>query len=103
MLLRLSDTPKSVVVLVGQYNDLATAFLSNSDDTIKHIFSLGRYSERAAVCADDNCYFTLPSLVVLCVSYLCFMALTGALVIPGGLFMPSITVCCAVTIAITCS
>lgn len=44
-------------------------------------------------------YFTLPSLGILCVTYLVFMILVGGIVIPGGLFMPSIMVraplCCA--------
>ena len=34
----------------GKYNDLATAFLANPDDTIKHIFSLGSLSPQAQVC-----------------------------------------------------
>ncbi len=38
-------------------------------------------------------YFTLRSLLVLCPSYLIYMALIGGLAIPGGLFMPAIMVC----------
>lgn len=38
----------------GKYNDLATAFLANPDETIKHIFSLGRLSRRYEVCAGSN-------------------------------------------------
>jgi hypothetical protein len=37
-------------------------------------------------------YFTLPSLGILCATYLVFMILVGGIVIPGGLFMPSIMV-----------
>ena len=39
-------------------------------------------------------YFTLRSLLVLCPSYLIYMALIGGLAIPGGLFMPAIMVPC---------
>ena len=38
----------------GKYNDLATAFLASPDETIKHIFSLGRLSRRYEVCAGSN-------------------------------------------------
>jgi chloride channel 7 len=74
------------------FNDLATAFFSVPNDTIKHIFSLGQYSEASQVCQDKNCYFTLRSLMVLCPTYLIFMTLIGGLAIPGGLFIPSILV-----------
>lgn len=76
----------------GKYNDLATAFMSNQDDTIKHIFSLGRLSRKYEVCKDDNCYFTLQTLFILTATYWVFMVLLGGIVIPGGLFMPSIMV-----------
>lgn len=38
----------------GRYNDLATAFLSSQDETIKRIFSLGRLSRSYEVCAGSN-------------------------------------------------
>ena len=76
----------------GKYNDLATAFMSNQDETIKHIFSLGRLSRKYEVCKDDNCYFTLRTLFILTATYWVFMVLLGGIVIPGGLFMPSIMV-----------
>ena len=38
----------------GRYNDLATAFLSSQDETIKRIFSLGRLSRSYEVCAGNN-------------------------------------------------
>ena len=76
----------------GKYNDLATAFLANPDDTIRHIFSLGSLSPKAQVCQGDNCYFTLRSLIILCPSYLIFMTLSAGIAIPGGLFMPSMLV-----------
>ena len=76
----------------GQFNDLATAFMSNQDETIKHIFSLGRLSRKYEVCKDDNCYFTLQTLFILTITYWVFMVLLGGIVIPGGLFMPSIMV-----------
>lgn len=76
----------------GKYNDLATAFLANPDETIKQIFSLGRLSPKFEVCEGSNCYFTLRSLFILTSSYLVFMILLGGIVIPGGLFMPSIMV-----------
>ena len=76
----------------GKYNDLATAFMSNQDETIKHIFSLGRLSRKYEVCKDDNCYFTLQTLFILTATYWVFMVLLGGIVIPGGLFMPSIMV-----------
>ena len=78
--------------VAGKYNDLATAFLANPDDTVKHIFSLGSLSPKAEVCHGDDCYFTLRSLIILCPSYLLFMTLSGGIAIPGGLFMPSILV-----------
>jgi hypothetical protein len=78
----------------GKYNDLATAFMSNQDETIKHIFSLGRLSRTYQVCKDDNCYFTLRTLFILTATYWVFMVLLGGIVIPGGLFMPSIMVSC---------
>ena len=66
--------------------------MSNQDETIKHIFSLGRLSRKYEVCKDDNCYFTLRTLFILTVTYWVFMVLLGGIVIPGGLFMPSIMV-----------
>ena len=66
--------------------------MSNQDETIKHIFSLGRLSRKYEVCKDDNCYFTLQTLFILTATYWVFMVLLGGIVIPGGLFMPSIMV-----------
>ena len=80
------------LVCAGKFNDLATAFMSNQDETIKHIFSLGRLSRKYEVCKDDNCYFTLQTLFILTITYWVFMVLLGGIVIPGGLFMPSIMV-----------
>lgn len=85
----------------GKFNDLATAFMSNQDETIKHIFSLGRLSRKYEVCKDDNCYFTLQTLFILTITYWVFMVLLGGIVIPGGLFMPSIMV--TVPLHINCS
>ena len=79
--------------MAGLYNDLATLFLSNPDDTVKHIFSLGNLTPHAEVCQGDNCYFTLRSLAILSPAYLLLMAAGASLAIPGGLFMPSIMVC----------
>ena len=78
--------------LAGLFNDLATLFLSNPDDTIKHIFSLGNLTPHAEVCQGENCYFTLRSLAILSPAYLLLMAAGASLTIPGGLFMPSIMV-----------
>lgn len=64
--------------------------MSNQDETIKHIFSLGRLSRKYEVCKDDNCYFSLQTLFILTITYWVFMVLLGGIVIPGGLFMPSI-------------
>lgn len=76
----------------GQYNDLATLFLANPDQTIKHLFSLGSLSRQQQVCKGENCYFTLRSLSLLAPVYLGLMSLAASLAIPGGLFMPSIIV-----------
>ncbi|BDA43411.1 H(+)/Cl(-) exchange transporter 7 [Coccomyxa sp. Obi] len=76
----------------GKYNDLATAFMAFPDKTISHLFSLGSLTPQFEVCQGENCYFTLRSLMILCPSYLIFMALNGGLSVPGGLFMPSIMV-----------
>ena len=97
----------------GLFNDLATLFLSNPDDTIKHIFSLGNLTPHAEVCQGENCYFTLRSLAILSPAYLLLMAAGASLTIPGGLFMPSImvwllsvlmrtpcTVCCSLSWAL---
>ena len=84
----------------GKFNDLATAFMSNQDETIKHIFSLGRLSRKYEVCKDDNCYFTLQTLFILTITYWVFMVLLGGIVIPGGLFMPSIMV--TIPLSINC-
>ena len=43
-------------------------------------------------CKDDNCYFSLQTLFILTATYWVFMVLLGGIVIPGGLFMPSIMV-----------
>lgn len=82
----------NIVPNAGQYNDLATLFLANPDQTIKHLFSLGALSRQQQVCSGDNCYFTLRSLVLLGPVYLCLMSMAASLAIPGGLFMPSIIV-----------
>lgn len=84
----------SCIFCTGKYNDLATAYLALPDETIRRIFSLGRLSHKYEVCEGSNCYFTLRSLFILTVSYLIFMMLLCGIVIPGGLFMPSIMVCC---------
>ena len=89
------------LLCAGKFNDLATAFMSNQDETIKHIFSLGRLSRKYEVCKDDNCYFTLQTLFILTITYWVFMVLLGGIVIPGGLFMPSIMV--TVPLCIDCS
>ncbi|KAK9831020.1 hypothetical protein WJX74_000332 [Apatococcus lobatus] len=78
----------------NSYNDLATALFSNPDDTIKRLFSLGgrQQADPSKCYGRYPCYFTLRSLLVLCPSYLVYMALIGGLAIPGGLFMPAIMV-----------
>jgi len=52
----------------------------------------GGGGRRFDVCAGEQCYFTLRSLLILCPSYLLFMVANGGLALPGGLFMPSIMV-----------
>ncbi|KAK9844167.1 hypothetical protein WJX81_006719 [Elliptochloris bilobata] len=74
------------------YNDLATAFMSFPDETIRRLFSLGSLTPQYETCAGEQCYFTLRSLLILCPSYLIFMIANGGLALPGGLFMPSIMV-----------
>ncbi|KAK9797036.1 hypothetical protein WJX73_002454 [Symbiochloris irregularis] len=76
----------------GQYNDLATLFLANQDDTIRRLFSMGSLSPQQQVCKGDNCYFTLRSLMMLAPVYLGLMSMAACLAIPGGLFTPSIIV-----------
>ena len=80
----------------GQYNDLATPFMSMPGDTIRHIFSVeggtkGR--EDYTICdATSACHFTARSLGILSAFYLMLMALASGVAVPGGLFMPSIMV-----------
>lgn len=85
----------------GEYNDLATLFLADPDQTIKHLFSLGALSHKEQVCMGDNCYFTLRSLMLLGPVYLGLMSLAASLAIPGGLFMPSIIVRALLSSALT--
>ena len=92
-------TPNSLmpaVTAAGQYNDLATPFMSMPGDTIRHIFSVeggtkGR--EDYTICdATSACHFTARSLGILSAFYLMLMALASGVAVPGGLFMPSIMV-----------
>ncbi len=87
-------------VLAGQYNDIATVYLSVPAETIKRMFSLSVSMEEGAEgpedfwsCSDVNaCRFTPRSLGVIALSTPPLMALASGLSIPGGLFMPSIMV-----------
>ena len=89
-------TLKPAVTAAGQYNDLATPFMSMPGDTIRHIFSVeggtkGREDYR--ICDETSaCHFTARSLGILSVGYLMLMALASGVAVPGGLFMPSIMV-----------
>ena len=80
----------------GQYNDLATPFMSMPGDTIRAIFSVegGSLGHKAySECnAESSCHFTPRSLGLLCAFYLMLMALASGVAVPGGLFMPSIMV-----------
>lgn len=87
---------KRTVVTAGQYNDLATPFMSMPGDTIRAIFSVeGGDSGRKAYSecnGSSPCHFTPQSLGLLCTFYLLLMALASGVAVPGGLFMPSIMV-----------
>ena len=84
----------------GQYNDVATVYLSVPAETIKRIFGLSvkvdAHSEGPEdywACSDVNaCRFTPRSLGIVALSTPLLMALASGLSIPGGLFMPSIMV-----------
>ena len=91
-----SNLNKSGLHAAGQYNDLATPFMSMPGDTIRHIFSLeggGKGRQAYAVCNGMSpCHFTARSLGILSAFYLILMALASGVAVPGGLFMPSIMV-----------
>ena len=82
----------------GQYNDLATALLGPSPFLIRSILGMGSESEPI----NDNsnnictiflpCYFSITTLAILCIVYLCLAVLSSGLAVPGGLFMPSIVI-----------
>lgn len=77
----------------GEYNDLATGLLSRPPETIQRIFSLTNDMHHWRSCASDvPCNFTIKSLGLMSVIYLCLMALAAGISVPGGLFMPSIMV-----------
>ncbi len=80
----------------GQYNDLATPFMSMPGDTIRYIFSVeggSKGRQDYTVCNETSaCHFTPRSLGILCAFYLMLMALASGVAVPGGLFMPSIMV-----------
>ncbi|KAK9816286.1 hypothetical protein WJX74_004763 [Apatococcus lobatus] len=82
----------------GQYNDVATVYLSVPAETIKRMFSLSVSVDESSegpedfwACSDVNaCRFTPRSLGIIALSTPVLMALASGLSIPGGLFMPSI-------------
>jgi len=80
----------------GQYNDLATPFMSMPGDTIRYIFSVeggSKGRQDYMVCNETSaCHFTPRSLGLLSGIYLLLMALASGVAVPGGLFMPSIMV-----------
>ena len=84
----------------GQYNDVATVFMSVPAETIKRMFSLSVSVDEGSegpedfwACSDVNaCRFTPRSLSTIAFSTPVLMALASGLSIPGGLFMPSIMV-----------
>jgi len=74
---------------------------------LQHPSDSARDGRRFDVCAGEQCYFTLRSLLILCPSYLLFMVANGGLALPGGLFMPSIMVrpapsLCPICRAVSC-
>lgn len=79
----------------GEHNDLASAFLSSPEITIKRLFSLGSENEdeESAKYTKDqffNSHFTISSLWTFVPAYLIVMSLGSGIAIPGGLFMPAI-------------
>ncbi|XP_078440813.1 chloride channel C [Wolffia australiana] len=62
----------------GQYNDLATLFLTTNDDAIRHLFSPSSSS------------FRLPSLLTFFPSVYLLGLLTYGIAVPSGLFIPVI-------------
>ena len=81
----------------GEYNDVATLFLSSQHHTIIKLFSVGHDDDDPAD-PDNLRYnppFTLGALALYTTLYLGLMSIGAGLAIPGGLFMPSIVVRCA--------
>jgi chloride channel 7 len=92
----------------GEYNDLATAFFSSPEETIKHLFSIRRHRPEFFqphpsdifqhdfwMCGREmgkSCQYTLKSLVIFSIAYLLLMGISTGLAVPGGMFMPSIMV-----------
>lgn len=76
----------------GQYNDLATLWLGPPVLSIRSLLSIGTEQEPlpAACTAGAPCYYSLASIAAMCAAYLPLFALSAALAIPGGLFMPSL-------------
>lgn len=70
----------------GEHNDFATLFLSSGHETIIQLFSIGHNPGQAFVA-----HFTKGSLALYCFLYLVLMSIGAGTAIPGGLFMPSIT------------
>jgi len=92
----------------GEYNDLATAFFSSPEETIKQLFSMMRHRPKYYQpqpsdifqpdfweCGRHNgnaCKYTLKSLIIFSLTYLLLMGLSTGLAVPAGMFMPSIMV-----------
>ena len=96
LIISLHDTNDEFVDIAGQYNDLATPFMSMPGETIRYIFSVeggSKGRQDYMVCNETSaCHFTPRSLGLLSAFYLMLMALASGVAVPGGLFMPSIMV-----------
>lgn len=78
----------------GQYNDLATALLVSAPVVIRSFLGLGSQTEPInRICTIQMpCYYSVLSLISVCIIYLLLMVLSSGLAVPGGLFMPSVMV-----------
>ncbi|PSC71767.1 family transporter: chloride ion channel [Micractinium conductrix] len=76
---------------VGQYNDLATAWLGPAVSSIRSLISLGTSQEPLGeAVAAHPLYYSPAALAAMCAAYLPLFAASAALAVPGGLFMPSL-------------
>lgn len=82
----------------GEYNDIATLFLSSQHHTIIKLFSVG-HNDMDENADDFNPPFSKGALALYTTIYLGLMSVGAGLAIPGGLFMPSILVSLAHTVS----